>query len=775
MEFYSHPNKFLIDHLKEVNEYMKDSLSLNYGEESKIIAFSHDFGKYTTYFQKYLFEEKYKDSLLSNHGFISAIFGAYIALDKFGEDSILPLIVYSSILHHHGSLKNIELNLPKTMRGIKSTDSSYLIDKIEIGEKQIENIRKNKTDISKDYESIGYDKYFNSFINDINIEKILCKLKRMEMMIKRKYKSSELYFSHQLQYSALIASDKISAANIKLPSLKYVNYEEMDKVRRYKIGESKSEINKIRTDIFNIVQDEIKKSYREHKIFSITAPTGTGKTYSGFFAALKLRELLKDNRRIIYALPFTSIINQNFDVLYDLFCNVKDFENKSSDYIIKHHSMADVEYNSEKENYKSMEAELLLENWDSPIVITTFVQLLQTLIGNKNRMLKKFNALKNSIILLDEVQAIDIKYYELVDYILKEASKYLDCRIIMMTATKPILLQDSKELLKHNEDYFKLFNRTKIIPKINKVTVEDFIEEFLQHIEYKSYLIICNTIDQSIKIYNSLKNIDREVYYLSTNLIPLHRKRVIDSINEKLNKGEKPILVSTQVVEAGVDFDFNVVIRDIAPISSIIQSAGRCNRHNKSKGDGQVYIYSMVDNSSNYYGRYVYGTSNINISKDILQHSQCIEEKEYLDLINKYFKEINENINKDISEKLIESIENLYFSKQNEKYTLSKFSLIENNPNYMEVFIRIDDKAERVYEKLMGVLKEKDENIKREGFIKIKNKIRDYTLSIPMKYKSKFNIDEYTRIVSLPMEGCENYYDINTGFIREDKEDYFIF
>ncbi|MFX0548657.1 CRISPR-associated helicase Cas3' [Hathewaya histolytica] len=777
MLFYSHPEKLMVDHLNEVNDNMKEFLKEEYKEESYIIAFCHDFGKYTTYFQKYLLEEHKKSSLKSNHGFISALFGAYIGFSKFEEDSNLPLIIYDSILHHHGRVKNPKENLPKGLRGLDFRDEIELVEKVEIAKDQINNIKNNKEFIIKDYESVGLHKEFLSFLELNNLEEILTKLKRIHHRELKK-KNSKIYFNQQLQYSALIASDKLSAAGVKLPELKHRAYKFLDKSRKRTIskGNKESTINKIRTEIFNKVNINMETSYKEHSIFSITSPTGTGKTYSGFFAALKLKELLKDNRKIIYSLPFTSIINQNFDVVYELFKDVENFENKSSQYIIKHHSLANVEYKTEYEQYKVSQAEMLLENWNSSIIITTFVQLLETLIGNRNRMLKKFYALRGSIILLDEVQAIDVKYYPLVEYIFENACKYLDCKIILMTATKPLILKDAYELLENNKEYFKSFNRTKLIPKLDKISIEEFVNEFTENVEEKSYLIICNTINQSLKIFNSLKNINREVFYLSTNLLPIHRKEKIELITKKLKEGFKPILVSTQVVEAGVDFDFDVVIRDIAPMSSIIQSAGRCNRHGKEEKIGEVYVYSMCDDSCKTYGQYVYGKTNIEISKDILQGKEEISEKDYLEIIGEYFKTLSEIKNMDDSKYFIEAIENLAFTKEKANYNIGDFRLIEENLDYMDVIFRVDEEGEKAYSELLSALGEKDEELKKEKYLKIKNKIRDYTLSVPIKkYKDRFNKEEYFEIFNLPEEGCKTYYNDETGFIREEGDQLFIF
>ncbi len=769
MKFYSHPDKLIITHLMEVNKISRACCDKKYKKAEEILSFTHDFGKYTTFFQKYILSKDKTKNDLNSHGFISALFGAFIALD-FYDDNVIPVFIYNCILHHHGSIKNVDMNLPKNFRSHR-IDKPGLREKVDIAYEQIEDMEKNKEFIKSDYKTIGYDKYFDEFISQKPIEKILNRLKKIQYKFEYYNKSGEAYFISQMLYSSLIAADKISASNIELPEIKFANFNILNETKNKKFkNDSRNNMNLIRSRIFDEVQEQIKSVYEGNKIFSITAPTGTGKTYCGFFAALKLKELLGEDRKIIYSLPFTSIINQNYSSICSLFKNIPNFENESSEYIIKHHSLADIEYSSEHEDYTKVKAEMLIENWNSGIVITTFVQLLETLIGNKNRMLKKFNALDKSIIILDEVQAIDIKYLKLVEFILAAASKYLDCRIIMMTATKPLILSDAAELLSDNKKYFNMFNRTSIIPRLEPIKIENFIEEFYDNMEDKAYLIICNTIAQSLKIYKELKNSGRKVLYLSTNILPCHRKKRIDEVTKMLENNEKIILVSTQVVEAGVDFDFDVVIRDIAPIDSIIQAAGRCNRNGKKKG-GNVFVYSMIDNSGSYYGTRVYGHTLIDISKSLLSDKKCIEEREYFDLIGKYFIEVDKNKSQEVSEKFKESIIKMYFSDKD--YSIDKFSLINENDNYVDVFFRINDEAEEIYNKLLKAISIKEIEAKSEKMLEIKNKVREYTLSIPLKYVDRVN-DKNDIILNLPKSACEVYYDDMTGYKREEEEDFFV-
>lgn len=701
MEFYSHnnPEKKIIEHLKEVKSLSESFLPQDLKQINEIISFTHDFGKYTTYFQNYLMKKDENQGDIKNHAFISALLAAYICFQVFESKSKYPLIAYSCVIHHHGNLQNVDLNLPKQLSGVDGyKDNGFFMRKLDNCLEQLEDLNDNKKQIIKDYDSLGYGKYIEKFLSLNSFEDILLALKKISLKIDMTGKSEDIYFLHQMLYSALIAGDKLSASNTHLPQVKFGSYEMLDKVRKEKCSNNTGDINIIRSDIFNEVMLSIEENYFNNNIFSITAPTGTGKTYTGFFTALKLNKLLGGNRRIIYSLPFTSIIDQNYDVIYELFDYIQDFEKEDSSYIIKHHNLSTVNYNSKGEDYTIDQAELLIENWNSGIVVTTFVQLLQTLIGTKNRMLKKFDAIRNSIILLDEIQALDIKYYNLIDAVLKWCCKYLNCKVIFMTATKPIILKDAVELLKNSKRYFDHFNRTKLVLKLNPVTVEEFLERFNDNIKDESYLIVCNTISQSLNIYNGLNFPDRKVYYLSTNLLPVHRRAIIKEVGKRLKDGEKIILVSTQVVEAGVDFDFDNVIRDIGPLDSIIQCSGRGNR-NGQKGMCNVYVYFMVNENGNSFGSIVYGKGIINITKEILDGLDIIEENNYFDLIEKYFKKVNDNVNMDdVSQGFLKSIEKLYFTKEKYDYSLDNFSLIKDNPDYFDVFLELMKKQKKFTE-----------------------------------------------------------------------------
>jgi len=252
----------------------------------------------------------------------------------------------------------------------------------------------------------------------------------------------------------------------------------------------------------------------------------------------------------------------------------------------------------------------------------------------------------------------------------------------------------------------------------------------------------------------------------------VHRRTVIKEVEERLKCGEKIILVSTQVVEAGVDFDFDNVIRDIGPLDSIIQCAGRGNR-NGQKSMCNVYVYFMVNENGNSFGSMVYGKGIINITKEILDGLDIIEENNYFDLIEKYFKKVNDNVNMDdVSQGFLKSMKKLYFKREDYDYSLDDFSLIKDNPDYFDVFFRINDEAEKTYRKFLNMIEEKDIKKRKIMYLEIKNKLRDYTLSLPTRKASNF---EGKFMLNVPKESCDYYYDENTGYRREDNESFMVF
>jgi CRISPR-associated endonuclease/helicase Cas3 len=268
------------------------------------------------------------------------------------------------------------------------------------------------------------------------------------------------------------------------------------------------------------------------------------------------------------------VIDQNFDIFQKV---IEKQNQNNSNLIIKHHSSTELKYKTSDYEYDDNQSELIIEGWNAEIICTTFVQFFQTLLSNKNSNLRRFHQLNNSIIILDEIQQIPIEYWKLIQNLLLDISKYLNLDIILATATEPSIFEENQIFrLCDSTKYFNNLNRQKYIIELEAKTILEFCDS-LEFQEDKSYLFIMNTISAAKDLYKLLdEKLNCKIGFLSTHIIPKQRLKRIKEIKDKKYR----VVVSTQLVEAGVDIDFDVVYRDLSPLDSIIQSAGRCNRNN---------------------------------------------------------------------------------------------------------------------------------------------------------------------------------------------------
>jgi CRISPR-associated endonuclease/helicase Cas3 len=813
IEFYSHPEKTMAQHLSEVMGHgvrsvsqLPPCFSQNDGFKSlvRISCLCHDFGKFTTFFQQHLFGDK-KQGSKSHHGFISALFTAFQVKNSSPKvltqiDQYLPLIAYLCVLHHHGSLENLDGDI---IRKGKLDNTSLLEPQQAINikntEAQISDLLKNKVAIEKIYKNINpplspfskggnYDFSIDSFSK--SWKDLLRDLDKTRHLFENREDDDNKRLSFiylLLLYSIIIDSDKKSASGIELLSQrKLLPASLVDSYKKdsFPIDLSQENINKIREEIYEKVNLAIENIDLENHIMTLTAPTGTGKTLSVFSAALKLRDKLEKQKgytpRIIYSLPFTSIIDQNFDVIEKVLLSIGEYSNNQQDYLLKHHYLSNVEFKRDGEEMEPDNAVLMMESWETEIVVTTFVQLLQTIIGFKNKHLKKYHKLAGSIILLDEVQNIPVEYWQIVSDSLRLLCRTLDCYIILLTATRPLLFDEKEcfELVQDHESYFRSFQRTRLIADVEGISLDDLVEKFKEmymNDENLSYLMVANTIKSSIYLHEKITEFKNDgftnapIYYLSSNIVHKYRRQRIEEISNALKNEEKPILVSTQVVEAGVDLDFDRVIRDLGPVDSIVQVAGRCNRAGK-RPTSEVYIFNVKNEKDRSLASYVYGAISVCAVKDALSEG-IYEEQKYYELVDRFFRNIKMVESQKESTEIWDAMTNLRFQpNQSSKLSVSEFSLIKSLPNMVDVFVQADDKAVILWERYQNeVIKERDFKIRMANFAKIKAEFHSYIISVPRELTKKLDLIA-TNFFFIHYEELNRYYDSNTGFkrIQED-------
>lgn len=325
----------------------------------------------------------------------------------------------------------------------------------------------------------------------------------------------------------------------------------------------------------NLLQDCREKATYKPGFFSINAPTGAGKTLSSMaFALGHCKEYNKE--RVIYVAPFTAIIEQTTNTFKKVF---------GESNVVEHHSNIDP-------GEVSYAAKLATENWDAPIISTTTVQLFESLYANKTNACRKLHNLVNSVIILDEVQKLPLEYLRPIMSSLKSLVNNYGCTVVLCSATQPDFTRfdigEVQEIVSDPENLHESLKRVDISPKL--ININDWSELVGQIKSDKSALIIVDKRQDCRDLHSLMPG----AYHLSTWMCGEHRSRLISEIKERLSQGEPIKVVSTQVVEAGVDLDFDVCYRNIAGIDSVVQAAGRVNREGR-KESGELILFRKPD------------------------------------------------------------------------------------------------------------------------------------------------------------------------------------
>jgi len=338
-----------------------------------------------------------------------------------------------------------------------------------------------------------------------------------------------------------------------------------------------------------------------------------------------------------------------------------------------------------------------------------------------------------------------------------------------MTATQPLIVDSIKSLAPDNTKYFTALNRFNFEKNFDDIEINDFIniiKKDLANNPKKDFLIVLNTIKSSVKVYEALAEDfegQSKLYYLSTNIIPKLRSCLIKSIRNISIK--RKIIVSTQVVEAGVDLDADVVYRDFAPLDSLNQVAGRCNRNfseNKSRGEVKIFNIFSEENEKRYFPKSIYDKFLLAKTQEVFSNIDSqLEEKDLYSLTNSYFLKVNEGKSDNDSRKILESVSSLKFSE------LSEFKLIEHDYPTIDIFVEISKFAHKTWTAYQQI--KSDKNLsgfqKRNEFLKIRKQFNDYIISVPKSYAAGFEegIINHVQKDELPI-----YYDLETGFKRDN-------
>lgn len=339
-------------------------------------------------------------------------------------------------------------------------------------------------------------------------------------------------------------------------------------------------------------------------VFSLSVPTGGGKTLSGMAFALRHAET-HDLRRVIYVAPYLSIIEQNAAVIRDALGLAR-----SDPDLFEHHSLSEPFAGDDEEETINEAAIRRAENWDSPLVVTTNVQFFESLFSNQPSRSRKLHNVGRSVVLLDECQSLPPGLVAPTCGMLRQIAEQLGATIVLCTATQPAFdherLQETERLRAREiiPQRLNLFARLKRVQMAwpapdEKLTWTQVTERMVAESTGRRRAALCvvNTRRAAREVFAELQRLaDAAALHLSTSMCPAHRLEVLQAVKGRLGSGKSCFLVSTQLIEAGVDIDFPFVMRELAPLESVIQAAGRCNREGLIKeAGGRVVVFRSVD------------------------------------------------------------------------------------------------------------------------------------------------------------------------------------
>ncbi|MHA1439586.1 MAG: CRISPR-associated helicase Cas3' [Promethearchaeota archaeon] len=846
MYFYSHKGILLKDHLRDVGINIKKCiiqtfitedflLDKNYlGDIGFILGIFHDFGKFTSFFQNHL--NFGKKDLKSHHSCISAFICSnfiykYLDIHKIPSDSLfraIPSLIYMIIRRHHSYLISFEDELDKDSLNDKVLNEWRQLPSLfeDLNELECRNeICKIFNELLKeiDINNFNFSEWIAKVFNEnINLERIWAHIDRLKKDLNRILRQKRYHYFFliltQFFFSLLIEYDRISASQIDLTSkvefkLKIEKYIEFFSVKNNRINQLRNEFFK---EIINYSINRLDKAINDNiHIFSITGPTGIGKTFAGLKFSEILKEIIKKKYhytpRILYFLPFTSIIDQNYDIISNLFkFSIDDYLDNEQKYLLKHHHLSEIIFKEKGVELENEKALLFTEAWESCMIISTFYQFFQTIFGYKSSIIMKFNKIINSIIILDEVQCFPPEYWLIIQKYLITLTKYFNTKIILLTATQPSIFEinEFEEVISKPKKYFSanLLNRIDFYFNLNNSILSNKIQVILQkffRLNIKSIMFVANTIKESIEIVDIIrefiKNLDNdklkdgkiELVYLSTNITPLERKeRILTIKNFKENNNIKLIVVSTQLIEAGIDIDIEWVIRDFSPLDCLIQVAGRCNR-NKNNDKGKYCIYKFVDlNKNNPFCEYIYDKLLLNTTKDLLENflnhnSLPWKEEIFKELSDDYFQEIKNKISELINfEKIIERLKfkNLNKNKKNIKESISDFKIIEKDMKKIMIYLPLNKTFNKKFDSFKEKYSEwknfwekkknKSSSIKKYFNLKLElrklqNQMKEYSLEIPIKDYNKIKKKDLIMPFNVLKENkISEYYNSLIGFRR---------
>ena len=739
-------------------------------EMARFIGYFHDIAKATNKFQNYLQDDSIKQSP-HNHAPQSSLIGAAVAYKSNIKFNICELgLIFSVINNHHGHTAN-DLGDLVFKQFFEKTQS--LADSTK---KVLRDIKQSNNEhiLSTMVNAVG--------VNFRSVSQVVSAVTEFEEFIKtkiREFKSEletkQVYPEYLKLWSSLGLADishstRINEKGFEIPTIHRMNthINQLESI-------DKSELNQLRESARKSALEKSNETdWEKVDVANLVLPTGLGKTFTGISVATDIlssnddKNIITDekqnytsqtNGRIIYTLPFTSIIDQVYDVME----GVLDVSCIHSDRLSKDHYL---ENSTSNESY-----EFLRNSWSQGMTVTTFVQLFESLLAPKRSQSTKIPHLHNSIIILDEPQAIPRDWWALINKLIEFLTEQYNVTVISMTATPPRIFDLSEKVLDNSLNQIDLIESPKLlfekeviervnykidksIDPANKSISHQKLADKILNTNSQHILSICNTIDSTNTLFNEIieqtqnpilaneylneQNFEEKVLgkanakrttviNLTSRHRPADRRKLIALIN-KFPSNKKLIVTSTQILEAGVDISFDEIFRDIAPLNNISQTAGRCNRNSENK-IGVVHILQLEnsedpDKKSPSKAVYSRKTDVISATQKILStqltdtDSTMIQQSTIdYNLVQEYYTKLKDEF------KITGDLKYIKYFNSGKLNKLSSLSMIEEGMNQQTIYV-FDNK------KQANEIRDKFNKFNYEKATELLESYKDYQVSI---------------------------------------------
>lgn len=615
-DFVSGKHQTLSDHLNQVGNLAgRFAQKVDLKDVGMLMGLLHDLGKYSKTFQDYMdliirekdvaydpdSDEVSSKSLKGKidhstagaqwvwnqlYGLVKSSFPIRPKIDQLLAVASVQILALCIACHHGGLMDNLESENGAGFKArlAKDDGKTHYSEVLENADREVLSLIHTKA-------------------NQNLLESLVGQLKKWAGPDEHRFRETKSAFNlgmgTKFLFSCLIDADRIDSADFEDPHNAELRHRKPEWDLACERLESFMQLFPVSSPIDGIRREISETCYQRAGdptgIFSLTVPTGGGKTYSSLRFALHHAKVHKLDM-IIYVIPYTSIIEQNSDAIR----KVVESEGEPGTWVLEHHSNLEPEL-------MTWRSKLVAENWDAPIVFTTMVQFLETLFAGGTRGVRRLHQLAKSVLIFDEIQTLPINCVHLFNNAINFLTEHCGTSAVMCTATQPLLnrvdekrgrlnLASEREIMPNVPTLFGELKRVEIVDrtKQNGWSVSEIAALAKEEVREKgSCLVVVNTKQWAQDLYREIiENSELpgdSLFHLSTSMCPAHRKEVLGQIKDKLKNDEQVVCISTQLIEAGVDIDFASVIRFLAGLDSIAQAAGRCNRSGK-RSTGSVFV-----------------------------------------------------------------------------------------------------------------------------------------------------------------------------------------